>query len=161
MSDNVLIRPAGKLDLSALAQLYTRVYAHANVGENWTKEKAYLLLDDFLKKQPDLAFLAESNGKIVGGFFKTVKPWWDGNHLDNGELFVHPDFQRKGVGTKLCQTLLKKAVEKYNVSVLEIITFKKKPFPLEWYLSKGYKKSDNLIFLEGIAEDVLKKLNGK
>jgi len=48
-----------------------------------------------------LAFLAEVNGKIAGGICGIIKPWWDGNHLVETELFLRPEFQRQKVGTGL------------------------------------------------------------
>src|SRR5687768_3198077 len=98
---NITIRIMTQEDLAVLADIYSEVYRVFDVGENWDKDSAYQLLEYWLHKQPDLSFVAEADEKIVGAFIAGIKPWWDGNHLVDGELFVHPDFQAKRVGTEL------------------------------------------------------------
>jgi len=98
---NIKIRPMRKEDLRQVAEIYTIVYQKFDIGEKWTTKTALKLLDYWYKKQPDLAFVAESNRKIVGAFVAGIKPWWDGNHISDGEIFVHPDFQKQGIATKL------------------------------------------------------------
>ncbi|MBI4176413.1 MAG: hypothetical protein HY518_04355 [Candidatus Aenigmarchaeota archaeon] len=46
----------------------------------------------------DLQIVAEYNGKPVGAFVAGIKPWWDGNHLADGEIFVHPDCAEQELG---------------------------------------------------------------
>src|SRR3989344_2446360 len=99
--DNLKIRRIQRKDLTKLAEVYNFVYKKFNIGERWTKKSAYKLLEYWLKRQPDLCFLAEYNNIIVGGFVVGIKPWWDGNHLVDGEIFVHPHYQKKGIGSAL------------------------------------------------------------
>lgn len=110
----IAIRPMKKSDLKKLAEIYVTVYDAVDIGEHWSPKAAEELLAYWLKKQPDLAFVAQSKGELVGAFVAGVKPWWDGFHLTDGEIFVRPDFQKKGVGTKLSIALYAKALEKYN-----------------------------------------------
>jgi len=70
-----------------------------------------------------LAFAAEYDGKIVGAFFAGIKPWWDGNHLFDGEIFVHPDFQNKKIGKALFKRILEEAVKKYDAKIFDAFTF--------------------------------------
>jgi len=122
-----------KEDLEVLASIYALAYNEANVGETWDKKSARKILQYFFEKQPDLAFVAEYENKIVGAVLSGIKPWCDGNHLFDGELFVHPDFQKYGIARALMKELCKTAREKYDAVIFDGIIFKDKEFPLEWY----------------------------
>lgn len=62
--------------------------------------------------QPDLFLVAVHEDQIVGGAVAGIIPWWDGCHLSNAELFVHPDFQKRRIAKRLLKELLTKAVSK-------------------------------------------------
>lgn len=79
-------------DLQQLAAIYVRSYV-SEMHEKWTEKAAYALLLDWFKRQPDLAFAAEFDHRLVGAFVVGIRPWWDGNHLVDGELFVDPAYQ--------------------------------------------------------------------
>ena len=111
------IRLVKKEDLKKLAEIYAKTYEAFNIGEDWNRKSAYKMLEFWFKRQPGLFFVAEYNKKIVGAFATCVKPWWDGNHLSDGEIFVHPDFQSKGIGSALIKKLFKTAKTKYKSGI--------------------------------------------
>src|SRR3989304_4350667 len=65
---SITTRLMHKSDLEKLSEIYAKVYDEFDVGERWTKKKSYELLEYWIKRQPDLSFVAEVDGKIVGGF---------------------------------------------------------------------------------------------
>ncbi|MBS3169169.1 GNAT family N-acetyltransferase [Candidatus Woesearchaeota archaeon] len=150
-----------KEDLRQLAEIYSIVYQKFDIEERWTSESAKRLLSYWFDKQPDLAFVAEFNGKVVGAFIAGIKPWWDGNHLSDGEIFVHPDYQKKGIATKLSVALYEKALQKYNVISFDAYTFKKTKFPLSWYLSQGFVQNKEWIMISGDVKGIVSKLKRK
>ena len=145
-----------KEDLSELARVYSQVYQKFNVGERWAPKTAKKLLVYWFEKQPDLAFVAESDRKLVGAFVAGIKPWWNGNHISDGELFVHPDYQKQGIATKLSVMLYETAVNKYKVVDFDAYTFNKTKFPLSWYLSKGFVKNEEWVMISGDVKNILK-----
>ena len=87
-----------------------------------------------------------------------VKPWWDGNRLIEGELFIHPEYQGHiGIGIPLVLALLKTAREKYNCVVVESITFKD-GYQLPMYHKIGIDPDPELCFITGNIETILKRL---
>lgn len=158
---DIKIRQMRKEDLQQLAEIYTIVYQKFDIGERWTAETAKKLLTYWFDKQPDLAFVAEFNGQVVGAFVAGIKPWWDGNHISDGEIFVHPDFQKRGIATKLSIALYKKALEKYKVVSFDAYTFKKTKFPLSWYLSQGFIQNEDWTIISGDIKTILSKLKEK
>lgn len=150
-----------KADLLELAKIYVAVYKAFDVGERWTVKTAEKLLAHWFERQPDLAFVAEYDKQVVGAFVVGVKPWWDGNHLVDGEIFIHPDYQRKRIGVDLSKTVYKKALQKYAVTFFDTNTFKKTEFPLYWYLSQGFKTNSDWISISGNVKSILNHLEKK
>jgi len=160
-SMSINIRLMQEKDLDELAEVYTEVYQKFDVGERWTTETSKKLFSYWYDKQPDLFFVAEHESKVVGGFVAGVKPWWDGNHLSDGEIFVHPDHQKQGIATKLSIALYEKALEKYNVTEFDASTFKKKEFPLSWYKSIGFEENEDWTIISGNIKTILSNLKNK
>src|SRR5208337_3266852 len=70
-----------------------------------------------LKRDPELFLVAETEGRIVG----SVMGAWDGRRGWIYHLGIAPDFQRKGVATRLVgeveRRMKKKGVVKVNASI--------------------------------------------
>jgi len=153
------IKQVKKSDLKNLAKIHTRVFNSSKVGENWNPKKSYKLLEYWLNQYPaDLGYFAEYNKKIVGAFITGLKPWWDGYHIQGGEMFVHPDFQKKGIGTMLIKKAFKIAKDKYKVKSCSLTTFKNIKHPLSWYKKMGFEEKKDLTVIGCNINDVLKKL---
>lgn len=154
----ITIRNIQPADLQVLAEVYSKTYEAFDVGEKWTPETALQLLRYWFERQPDLAFLAEEDGEILGGFFAAVKPWWDGMHLVDGELFVHPDHQKKKIGTMLSKHMFTQAFEKYQAQVWDTYTFKNTEHPLKWYKTQGFDENKDWVMISGDLKEALKRL---
>ncbi len=149
-----------KEDIERTAEVYKQAFNEANIGEKWTQESSKKFMEFWLKAQPDLFFIAEKNGTIVGGIVGLIKPVWDGNHLIDTEFFVASEFQGQGIGKKLLLRLISEAVNKYKITVFEGLAFKNVKFPIDWYKRIGLKES-NLVYLEGDPQEILKNINSK
>lgn len=154
----VILRNTQKEDLPDLSKIYTSVYNGLNIGENWTPEKAEELLQDFLKQQPDLFFTAVDEDRIVGGIVALVKPWWDGNHLTDGEIFVDSEYQKRGVGRSLIKKLFEEGLEKYQAISWDTFTHRVYEHPLKWYKSIGFEEIERWVMITGDIKKVLKNL---
>ena len=153
------IRLGNENDLTELAKIYSIAYNSLNIGEKWDDTSAQKLLQHFYKQQPDLFFVAEDNGVIVGGIVALVKPWWDGNRLTDGEIFVDPNSQGKGIGTQLIKCLFSEALNKYNAVSWDTFTHKAHENPLKWYKKMGFKEIENWVIITGSIKEVLNKLS--
>lgn len=151
-------RLAKKEDLQLLSEIYTISYNSLNIGEKWTQSSAYKLIKYLFEDQPDLFFVAIENEKVVGGIVATVRPWWDGNHLIEGEIFIHPDFQKKGIGVKLIKQLFTTAKEKHSVVSWDTFTHRVYKNPLAWYKELGFEEIKHWVMITGNIDKVLKKI---
>lgn len=152
------IRLATELDLISLGIIYSKAYNALNIGEKWTDDTAYKFLKHFYNDQPDLFFAAEINRKIVGGIVSLVKPWWDGNHLTDGEIFVSPDYQNKGVGAELIKRMFTEGLRKYQAISWDTFTHRVHEHPLKWYKKMGFTEIDQWVMITGDIKEVLRKL---
>lgn len=93
--------------------------------------------------------------RLVGGFVVAIKPWWDGNHLIDGELFVDPDYQRREIAKELFRKVLQAAKAEYAPVFWETWTFRNQEFPLTWYKRIGFDEIEEWIMLRAPVERVL------
>lgn len=155
------IRPVRRADLTTLASIYVRVYEDFDVGERWGDQAAHRLLAHYLHRRPDLALLAHERGpggRLLGAFFADVKPWWDGNHLTEGEVFVDPADQGKGVGSALLTAVFAEAVDRYGVTMWEATTFAHHSFPMSWYRTLGFEQITEWVLMGGEVAPALERL---
>lgn len=144
------LRLAKKEDLKQLAKIYKDLYCSSILNENWTEETAYKMLDCFYTIQSDIFIVAEENEKVIGAVTSLVKPWHDGNHLIETEIFVDKNYQHKGIGSKLFREHFKKAIEKYDAKIIEAHTYQEEDGnPLNWYKKQGYDVIDNWYIISG------------
>lgn len=155
---NVNIRLIREEDISSTAKVYKTAFNRADVGEKWTLESAEKLIEFLFKFQPDLFFVAEFEGKILGGAVGLIKPFWNGNYITETELFVNPEFQNQGIGKELLKKLISEALNKYNITSFDGLAYKNRKFPLAWYQRIGLKESDKLVYLEGNPKEIIEKL---
>jgi len=152
------IRKAEERDIKNIAKVFLKVYTNFNVGERWSEQSSNNLINYWFKRQSDLFFVAEKNNKIIGEFVAGVKPWWDGNHLADGELFVDPDYQKQKVGTRLSIKMYETAIKKYNIKYVDGVTFRDFEFPLKWHKSLGFGEVKEWIIISGEVNKILKNL---
>ena len=119
-----MIRLVRKEDIKDLAIIYKDLYDNVDIGENWTIESATNLLTYWYDKQKDLFFVSEEDGGvIVGGIVSGIKPWFDGNRLVDGEVFVSNKYQGRHIAKELFKVHLEAAINKYDVKVMEFHTY--------------------------------------
>lgn len=146
-------------DLEIIAEEYSRYYANSVLEEKWTKESAIKLFKYFYNQAPDLFFVAYDNNNPVGVIMTCLKPWWDGMHLEDGEIFVCRQYQQKGIAKMLLKKLFESAIEKYDATTLEAHTYEgENGFPYCWYKRLGFETIDDLKIISGDIKKIVNKL---
>lgn len=147
-----------KHDLSELAPIYRESYNSLNIGEKWNDLSSEDLLTHLYNAQSDLFFIARDDAKIIGAIVALIKPWWDGNHMTDGELFVDPKYQGKGVGKLLIKRLFEAGKSKYGALVWDTFTHQIYEHPLSWYKKMGFEEIKEWVMISGNVDVVLAKL---
>lgn len=146
--------------LDELGAVYLRALAD-NPDERWQLAQARALLADWRHRQPDLFMSARADsGALVGGFVVGVRPWWDGNHLVDGELFVDPQFQQRGVARELILAVLQQAKKRYAPLLnWDTYTFRNEGFPLSWYRRLGFNEINEWVMIRADVDAVIANLS--
>ena|SRR3989344_1453155 len=152
------IRLAKDSDMPELAQIYKEAYNTLNIGEDWENDTALMLMKHLQREQSDLFFIAEEDKVIAGGIVALVKPWWDGNHLTDGEIFINPVMQKRGIGTQLLKQMFTTALDKYQAVFWDTFTHRVHEHPLKWYKSMGFKEIEQWVMITGDIKEVLNRL---
>ena len=154
------IRRATETDVSEIADLYKQAYNSATLlDEHWTKASARKFVTYFYRRQPDLFFIAKENGVLVGAVVAAVQPWWDGNHLVEGELFEAPGLADETVRKALLQELLTVARSKYHVVSWDTITPTLHEHPLSAFEELGFSEVPHWKAISGDINTILSRVS--
>ena len=111
----------------------------------------------FYHYQPDLFICAYDDGIPIAAVMSTLKPYFDGMHLSNTEIFVSEDYNALNIGKKLLETHFELANSKYNARHIDTITYKNiLDTPLDLCKKVGLKPNHDLVVLNGNLENCLK-----
>ena len=108
-------------------------------------------------QQPDLFFIAEDDGKVVGGVWGRIVPWRGGLHLKDADMAVSPEYRKQGISKILLSKIISEALEKYNIVEVSGVAHGGKEFPMSYYEKIGLKKT-NWVFIYGDPHEMLEKL---
>lgn len=153
------IRKVAKHDFPTLARVYVRAYNTLNIGEHWDAKSAQHLLKRLHNEQTDLFFVVTYKTKVIGAIAAVIKPWWDGNHMTDGELFVEPAYQRQGIGKHLIRHLFLAGKKKHNATQWHTFTHVVHAHPLSWYKRMGFEQIKEWTMISGDVGKVLKNLD--
>lgn len=153
LHEDITVRLAKQDDLKALSRLYADFYNNLDrLGERWSQEAARRFISHFYNRQPDLFFVAESNNQIVGSIFAAIQPWWDGNHLVEGELLVKRGFQHNpSCSAQLLRALLQTAEARYQAITWDTIAPTTSGHPFQQYQQFGFRE---VPFWRAVSGDV-------
>jgi len=151
------VRPA---DFRALGKLYADFYNELDeLGERWTWDAARKFISHFYSRQPDLCFVAEKDGRIIGAIMAAIQPWWDGNHLVEGELLVHSDFtHHPSYATGLLEKLLSTAEQKYQAVTWDTIVPTVIGHPFQHHEQLGFYETPVWKAVAGDVSSILRQI---
>ena len=138
-----IFRPATEQDVPALARAMMAAYSEAPWNENWSEDKAQLRVRAILSGWQAMGMAAERDGEIIGGALGFVDPYAEEDFFFVSELFVRPEWKRKGVGKALLGKL-EEELKQRGIHVTQLISIEDNhPF----YQKAGMEKdSVNVMF---------------
>lgn len=92
-------------DLIQVAEIYRKAFSQEIWAENWSVLDAEKRIRELTCYPQAISYVYEFNGRIVGCITGAVNTWHSGMQLEIKELFVDPQLQSKGIGTKLLKAI--------------------------------------------------------
>lgn len=139
---NVIIRKASKSDISDLLTL-----AEEFMPKEASIESRTAALNDALASSRYEIFVADSDGQIIG----FIDHWITSDFTHGGRtsfihnLYVGPNFRRKGIGSKLLQRIIESSMKKDVVEIHVATEFENRPAIA---LYKGHGLTNEALQLE-------------
>ena len=136
-------RVVNENDIPALAEAMSASYSEEPWNEKWESDRAKRRIKSILDGFESLGVAAFEDDKLIGAALGFVDPYADEDFFFVSELFVIPEWKKRGVGKKLLAELEARLKEK-GVSVVELISIKEN---WEFYAKCGINNDEGITVL--------------
>lgn len=141
----MIIREMKRDDLPACADILCSVYNNDLWQCHWTPPVALVYLSDFFAMRKFVGYVAEEDHQILGGIFAHEKVWWNNSEVFVEEMFVRPDAQQRGIGSRL-MAQLETYVLHHELAGITLSTNRYAPAPI-FYRKHGFVDCGHVLFM--------------
>ncbi len=142
---DITIRAIQKGDIAKCADILCAVYNNELWQCRWTADTAAAYLNDYFDAAKFVGFAVESDGELIGAMFAHEKIWWNNSELYIDEMFILPERQRSGCGSKLISAA-EEYVKEHGLAGLTLCTNKYAPAPC-FYRKNGFCDNEYIMFM--------------
>lgn len=128
--------------LENCAEILVQAYNSEPWNDNWTKGKALEKLTCFYNSPKFIGLMAFIDDQPVGCCIGNIEPYYIGDYFYLKEMFVSPQFQHKGIGRKLIESI-KAELNKMDIETIILFTGKEF-FPYDFYLKEDFAEMDGM-----------------
>lgn len=141
----MIIRKVLPEDIPACARILCSVYNNDLWQNRWSETTAAQYLSDIYRMPKFVGFVLETESCILGAVFAREKVWWSGSEVYVEELFIRPEYQGKGCGTRLMEEIGLYVREK-NLAGITLSTNRYAP-AVNFYHKHGFTDCEHVLFL--------------
>lgn len=143
--DHILIRPASSADLTEINAIYNHYVAHSTcvwTTQSCSEAERKAWYQDHTPSMPVL--VAELGGRVIGwGALGSFRAAYTAAGMLEDSIYVHHDFHRRGIGSRLLQALIDAAQRSGLRSILANISADQTP-SLRLHEKFGFQKVAHL-----------------
>ena len=140
-----MIKEFSLFDLEKCCKLFIDVFNKPPWDDEWTNKTASAYLQELVDYKRFLGYTLWDNDLLIGAVFCHIKSHYRGEEVFVDEIFVKPENQRKGYGTKLMNEIENYAKNNSFISIT-LLTGKSNP-AFDFYSKFGWKHLDYLAFI--------------
>ncbi|MDD6798835.1 MAG: GNAT family N-acetyltransferase [Firmicutes bacterium] len=134
-------------DIEKCALTLMKAFKKEPWNEEWTFEQAYTRIDEIMSARVSRGYVIYDGDTVVSMLCGRIMTYLGFKELWIDEFSVHPDYQMRGIGTKMMgfvRTKLKEEIPKISYIVLNT----EKGYPsVKFYEANGFKADESLVFM--------------
>ncbi len=140
-----MIRKITGSDIDQCARLLIDAYNNDPWNNRWTETTAKRYLNELFCNINFIGYVCFEENDLVGAVFAHQRTWWTNDEIYVDEIYIKPDSQGKGYGTKLLCKVEEIAREE-KLGGVTLLTNKYYP-AMDFYKKRGYAQADHVVFM--------------
>jgi len=132
-------------DLTACAEIMLSVYNNELWQCHWSLEIAKNYLQDYVECKKFIGYSLWIDGVIKGTIFCHEKVWWNNTEVFIDEMFISPELQRQGYGTKILNEV-ENYIKEHKLAGFTLSTNRFAPAP-NFYKKNGFSNAEHVLFM--------------
>ncbi len=151
---NIIFKKLEPNEISMCAETLISAFREDPWNEEWTFEQAHVRLEELMSAKVSRGFIVldMDTKTVVGMVIGRIMTYLSNKELWLDEVSVHPDYQRKGIGTRMFE-YVKQELQQEDSSIRNIVLTTMRGYPsVSFYENIGFRMDENVIFMEGTVK---------
>ena len=142
---NYIIQEISNDNIRSYGEIYANAFSGEPWNDNWTVDNAIIHISEIMASKQSYGLEYVVDGKVAGFLLGSSMLFHWGRMFEINDLAVHPDYQGRGIATKLLNVCLEE-MKLRGIKGVNLIT-QGEGFLPEFYEKHGFKKEKEVILM--------------